>query len=222
MTLKEAIKKWKKLGIVSCTMNFNCGGDSMGDTSFEFFDEKGSVSAPDLEAYFENTIYDRVEFYVNSDGHYQGEAGTVEITLDDDDDFLYAKNSRSEWSERINSVVGIKLTKPMIEFVKNNVANINGSNDDFAINYKRDFILSEADEKLTTELEDLIGTELGYFEPELSEDDGELQDWFTFTTAINNNDEDGDGLAGGLNVTIKGNILQVEISNEYTSFKDGD
>jgi len=216
MEKKAAIKKWKELGIVHGTMNFNCGGDSMGDTDFEFIDDKGSVSSSELEAYFQNTIYDHVEFYVNSDGHYQGEAGTVEITFDnEEEEFYYVKSSRSEWSECINSVVGIKLTKPMIEFVNNNVANINGSNNDFTINYKRDFILSEADEKLIAELEELISDELEGFEPEL-DDDGELSEWFSFTTAINN-----DSFTDS-NVTIKGNILQVEISNEYTVYKDED
>jgi len=210
MTLKEAIKKWKELGIISCTMDFNCGGDSMGDTSFVFYDEKGDVLSPELEEYFDNEVYNRVDFYVNSDGHYQGEAGTVEITLDDDDDndFSYSKSSISEWSERINSVVGIKLTKPMIEFVSNNVTNINGSNDECVINYKRDFILSDADEKLVTEIEELISDELEDFDPEI-DGDCEIQDWFTFTTD-NGNDS---------NVTIKGNILEIEISNEYILHK---
>lgn len=217
MIQQEAINKWNELNIQRCEMPFSCGGDSMGDWDFNFYDnENNLVVADDLKEFFNEDVFRQVDFYVNSDGHYQGEAGTVEITFDnEEEEFYYVKSSRSEWSECINSVVGIKLTKPMIEFVNNNVANINGSNNDFTINYKRDFILSEADEKLIAELEELISDELEGFEPEL-DDDGELSEWFSFTTAINN-----DSFTDS-NVTIKGNILQVEISNEYTVYKDED
>src|ERR1700691_5187239 len=99
MEKKETIELWNKLKIESCTMKFSCGGDSMNDYSFTFYGGGKEIESPELKDYFDDAVYKHVEFYVNSDGHYQGEAGTVEITLDDDDDFSYCKAAQSEYEE---------------------------------------------------------------------------------------------------------------------------
>ena len=88
MEKQEAIKLWKELKIESGTMEFSCGGDSMNDYSFTFYGGGKEIESSELKDYFDDAVYKHVEFYVNSDGHYQGEAGTVEITLDNDDDDL--------------------------------------------------------------------------------------------------------------------------------------
>jgi hypothetical protein len=37
---EEPIKLWKELEIEKCIMEFSCGGDSMNDYNFKFFDNK--------------------------------------------------------------------------------------------------------------------------------------------------------------------------------------
>jgi hypothetical protein len=130
MELQEAVKLWKELGIVSARMNFSCGGDSMGDTDWEFEDDNGLVNSPDLESYFDNEVYRRVNFYEASDGHYMGEFGTVEVELDDSDEddviFNYYKNAQSEWEEAIDNDVEVELTEEEANYVKEYVSDING------------------------------------------------------------------------------------------------
>ena len=111
MEVAEAIKLWKELRITNCTMNFYCGGDSMGDTSFVLSDENGDVDCQALEDFFDDEVYRHVDFYVNSDGHYQGESGQVEIELNEDEDgFYYSKSSTSEWSETETNIIDIELS----------------------------------------------------------------------------------------------------------------
>jgi len=215
MTKEEAIKRWKELGIITCVMVFNCGGDSMGDTDFIFHTKKTKISDEMLEEYFENEVYNNVEFYVNSDGHYMGESGTVEITLDEDDDepfFDYSKSAQSEWNEQTRNVLSIKLTPEMIDFINKNVSNINGSQDRLTINYKRDFILSDADEKIHDELETLIQTETEEYQPG---DVSSVDDWHTFTTADDEDDETD-------SLVIKDGMLLVNITNSYTEYRDSE
>lgn len=151
--LKEAIKEWKKLKIVSCTMDFSCGGDSMNDVNFEFFKENGKkVKSEYLDSFFDDQVYKNVEFYVNSDGYYMGEAGTVEITLNEDDEepfFNYYKSSESEYYEAISREIIVDLTEKEIKFLKSKVTSVQGSNDDGAeesfFNYQKDCFLSDAE-----------------------------------------------------------------------------
>lgn len=210
MTTEEAVKLWKKLRIETCTMDFNCGGDSMGDTSFSFSDDKGDVSCQELEHYFDNEVYKHVDFYVNSDGHYQGESGTVEITLNDEgDDFEYCKNAQSEYSESHTSTTEIELSPNMIEFIKENVSNINGAKGGIVINFKREFVMTDEQEALQEELEEKLLSEISSYQP--ADLDADLDEWFTFTT----NDE-------GEELSVNGNRLIVNVTNSYTEFRDSD
>jgi hypothetical protein len=80
MELKEAIARWKELNVDRVVLTFNCGGDSMGDMDWEVFGANDQrIEDEDLISYFDRVIFDKVEFYVNSDGHYIGESGTVTI-----------------------------------------------------------------------------------------------------------------------------------------------
>lgn len=157
MELQEAVKLWKELGIVSARMNFSCGGDSMGDTDWEFEDDNGLVNSPDLESYFDNEVYRRVNFYEASDGHYMGEFGTVEVELDDSDEddviFNYYKNAQSEWEEAIDNDVEVELTEEEANYVKEYVSDINGGESEVVnFNYKKDFIKTDAMEELESEI----------------------------------------------------------------------
>jgi len=186
----EAVSEWKKLGIESANMEFSCGGDSMNDYSFVFYTknttpggtENIEVESEELVLFFDRQIFDDVEFYVNSDGHYIGESGVVVITLNDDEDgFVYDKQAESEWSESYEETINIKLSKEEIEFVKNKVLNINGGTDgDATFNYKVDCIITDEEEEIIEVLGKRLETDCEEYEFE--EVEGEQEDWFTWST----------------------------------------
>ena len=186
----EAVSEWKKLGIESANMEFSCGGDSMNDYSFVFYTknttpggtENIEVESEELVSFFDTQIFDDVEFYVNSDGHYIGESGNVVITLNDDEDgFSYDKEAESEWSESYEETIHIKLSKEEIEFVKNKVLNINGGQDGGAtFNYKVDCIITDEEEEIIEVLGKRLETDCEEYEFE--EVEGEQEDWFTWST----------------------------------------
>lgn len=187
----EAVSEWKKLGIDNANMEFSCGGDSMNDYSFQFYikntKDKGrseniEVESDELKSFFDRQIFDDVEFYVNSDGHYIGECGNVVISLNDDEDgFVYDKQSQSEWSESYEETINIKLSKEEIEFVKSKILNINGGTDGgHTFNYKVDCVITDEDEKIIEVLGKRLETDCEEYEFE--EVEGEQEDWFTWST----------------------------------------
>jgi hypothetical protein len=188
----EAVSEWKKLGIDNANMEFSCGGDSMSDYSFTFYTkntsavtgspENISVESQELISFFDLQIFDDVEFYVNSDGHYIGESGNVIITLNDDEDgFSYDKQSQSEWSESYEETIHIKLSKEEIEFVKNKILNINGGTDgDATFNYKVDCVITDEEEELIETLGKRLENDCETYE--FQEVEGEQEDWFTWST----------------------------------------
>ena len=99
--MEKIIKLWKELGVTHIDFEFCCGGDSMNDTTLNIHKGDEIIENNELETFFDNEVYKRVEFYVNSDGHYQGESGNVLIELNDEgDDFNFMKSAQSEWCER--------------------------------------------------------------------------------------------------------------------------
>jgi hypothetical protein len=205
LTLENAIQKWKSLNITECSMEFNCGGDQMNDYSFTFLTKDGEIEDDELNDYFDNEVYKNVEFYVNSDGHYMGEAGYVYIKLEDDEEsFCYTKDAESEWSETFTEVGHFKLTEDYKNFVQSKVQSIIGGEDGEAINYKGDCILTDEEEqiaeKIQNELHDIAG------DLEISEAEGEPSDWFRFTTSI----EDADDEEEGVTITEDGLAFRVE------------
>jgi hypothetical protein len=188
----EAVSEWKKLGIDNANMEFSCGGDSMSDYSFTFYTKNKSavtgrpenieVESEALISFFDLQIFDDVEFYVNSDGHYIGESGNVIITLNDDEDgFSYDKQSQSEWSESYEETIHIKLSKEEIEFVKNKILNINGGQDgDATFNYKIDCVITDEEEELIEVLGKRLENECETYE--FQDVEGEEEDWFTWST----------------------------------------
>ncbi len=208
----EIIELWKKLDIQRCEMEFSCGGDSMNETDFTFYDSQDKqVDADELESYFEGEVYNQVEFYEVSDGHYMGEFGQVVITLEDEDDepfFQYDKQSQSEWEEREIEVMKYDLTDSEVKFLTEKVDSIVGGEDGQAINYKTDCVLSDEEEELSEKLMNEIYD--AAYDYEFENASGEPQDWFTFTTRID--DEDG--------ITIEGNKLSVEVSRTFYSLRE--
>ena len=203
----EMIELWKKLDIQRCEMEFSCGGDSMNETDFTFYNSQDKqVDGEELEGYFENEVYNEVEFYEVSDGHYMGEFGQVVITLEDEDDepyFQYDKNSQSEWEEREIEVMKYDLTDSEVKFLTEKVDSIVGGEDGQAINYKTDCVLSDEEEEMSEKLLQDISDTAEEFEFENV--DGEQQDWFNFTTRIG--DEDG--------IEIVDNKLSVEVTRNF-------
>jgi len=206
---EEIIKIWKELGVEQVRFEFSCGGDSMNDTSITIEGKDGNeIDSVELSDFFDSEVYNKVEFYEASDGHYQGEFGNVYITLsDDEDDFDYNKSSKSEWSERVDSEVPVELTDEQMKFIKSKVLNINGDCDSLNVNYKNDCILSDKEEELVDDLENTLLDILRDYSPDT--DEGEVGEWFTFTT----NEE-------GEDIKFIGNSIVVQISNEVTIFRD--
>jgi len=207
----EIIELWKKLDIQRCEMEFSCGGDSMNETDFTFYDSQDNqVDADELESYFEGEVYNQVEFYEVSDGHYMGEFGQVVITLEDEDDepfFQYDKQAQSEWEEREIEVMKYDLTDSEVKFLTEKVDSIVGGEDGQAINYKTDCVLSDEEEELSEKLlQDIADAADEY---DFQDADGEPQEWFTFST------DTGDG-----EIEIIDNKLSVEVQRSFYQLKD--
>ena len=221
----ELITLWKKHNIGHVEFDFYCGGDSMGDTTLRIYDKKGKALHEDINferengsswgeykerilTLIEDKIYADVEFYVNSDGHYQGESGMVEMTFNEEESmFDCSKSSESEWSERETNNILLDLTKEEFEFINNYVESIIGGEGDFVdYNYKKDFIVDDKRQKLIDALTKKIDDITVNFEPDCI--NGELQDWFNFECGIDDNE------------LFEDDKLVIEINNEITVFKE--
>jgi hypothetical protein len=211
--MENIIKRWKELNLENAVLEFYCGGDSMGDTTWYLKNKEGvNVNDEEIESWLNDEVYNQVEFYVNSDGHYQGEAGTVTVELEtngDDEDFTFSKSSQTEWSESVENDVFIELTNDEVDFINKNVSNINGSNDsNLVFNYKSDFIMTDKLEEVSNGLSKKIDDAVMDYRPNI-DDESELQDWYSFTT----NDE-------GEELTIVDNELKIRVVNNVTEFRD--
>ena len=86
--MNEIIRIWKECGVHEAEFHSDCGGDSMNETHWVFLDSKGetidSSSLSVVESQLESDVYDNIQFYEASDGHYLGESGTVNVTLNDE------------------------------------------------------------------------------------------------------------------------------------------
>lgn len=210
MELKEAIARWKELNVDRVVLTFNCGGDSMGDMDWEVFDtDDNSIEDEDLISYFDREVFNRVDFYVNSDGHYIGESGTVTILLEDDmeaeQDFIYNKEAYSDYSESHESTVLIELTDAEVAYIKEYIRDINGGAEERVnINYSKDFIMTDEMVELEASISEKIGDFTSQYMPEDIEEDGQLDDWYNFNT------DDFDP------IEFEGNSIKVTINNSVT------
>lgn len=207
--MEEMIKLWKEKGVAEAVFTFSCGGDSMNETEIALYDSKSNrIVDEELETYFDNEVYDEVEFYVNSDGHYIGEFGTVTITLEDDGEgnevFEYSKYSEAEYSESETESLYIGLTNDQLSFIENHVHSIVGDTDDVTFNYKNDFILK--DNSILEDLELKIISSCKDYEF-LTMQDGEEDDWFEFRTFDDLSDNE---------LTIENGELKIQITKFFT------
>jgi len=146
--LEESLKLWKKSMIDHCIMDFSCGGDSMNEFTFVFYDEnKNVLRSEDIETidkFFEEEVFDKVDFYVNSDGHYLGEFGTVHIELNNDgDDFEYSKDSSSEYSESVTEEFIFQLTDDEYDLLSEKISDFSGDTSGLVVNYNLDCIITD-------------------------------------------------------------------------------
>jgi hypothetical protein len=190
--MENIIEIWKEKNIDRVEFIFSCGGDSMNDTQLAIFDKDDTditdITDEVIYNYFDDKVYNEVDFYVDSDGHYMGEQGTVTITLyDDESNFHYSKSSSSEWYENYTEVVDCELTENEASFIENYVSNIEfGSWGGETINYKKDFIITSDMEKLVEVLhEKLLNTAA---EAEYVNSDNIDDDSFGYTTDLGEND----------------------------------
>jgi hypothetical protein len=215
MQTNEAIALWKELGITTADMEFSCGGDSMNDYHFTFYNsENKEVQSGELESFFDDDVFKRVEFYVNSDGHYIGESGNVSIELSEDEenpDFVYYKNAQAEWSESFTDEVAVELTEKEVEFVRSKVLNLVGSQDGNAINYKGDCILNNEEEQISDTISQKISDVVMNHEFENAE--GEVEEWFQYNT----DEVDSDVLP-----KIVGNTLFVSLTRQFLVYTDSE
>jgi hypothetical protein len=174
-----ALQKWKEHDVDRVHFVFSCGGDSMNETSVEVYDKNDNIIEVDeIENYFEDAVYNNVNFYEASDGEYMGEDGKVIITLtDDEDDFDYYKDSREEWCEDTSFTEKFTLTDEEVDFIDKYVADINGnmSEGDYNVNYKTDFVQTDELIELEQELVKKIENYFNNYDHKLEE----VTDWNT-------------------------------------------
>ena len=176
MEMEEVIKLWKEAEIDHAEYDFSCGGDSMNDTELRFYKENKAIKETwGLSDYFEDEVYEKVEFYVDSSDNYQGESGTVTIGLNEDEDgFEYEKSSTEEWLETYSDVLKVEITEEQARFLEDYIRDMSGGGwrgED--INYKKDFILTEEIEDIIQKLRDEFQNNLkewAYNQDELSEE----------------------------------------------------
>jgi hypothetical protein len=146
----------EKYHIEELYCEFDCGGDSMGDTVFTATDKEGEeVDIEEIENILYDFMYKNVEFYENSGGQYIGEAGKVHFNIAEDEEekcLECSKDSRSEWSEQEEFTFTISFSEEELNYLNTNIEMIGrerwGSNDDIAIDYSRDFLATPIEEKI--------------------------------------------------------------------------
>lgn len=209
---EEVIKLWKECGIELCELTFDCGGDSMGNMDFKYYNSKGkevnNEKTQELTSFFEEEVMDKVEFYVNSDGHYIGESGTVSITLEDDE-LLYEKSATSEFNETLTEEMGFDLSDKEVKFLKDNIDTISCEEGNLDIRYKRDLIVTEEDEELINNLCERIGDEANDY---TFETNGDWNDYMAWTTW--------EEKSGNDVIIVEENILRVFVTKTFYVYEE--
>ena len=159
--LEQTLKLCKKLMIDHCIMDFSCGGDSMNEFTFVFYDENKNVLHSEdittLDKFFDEEVFDKVHFYEASDGHYLGEFGTVHIELNDEgDDFIYTKEASSEYSEAVTEKFTFQLTDDEFDLLSEKISDFNGDSSGLVINYNLDCIITDKEIDILSNFENKI------------------------------------------------------------------
>jgi hypothetical protein len=189
--MEELIKEWLEKEVDRAEFEFSCGSDSMNDTSLVFFDkeDKEVIMSNESRETLDNDIYSNVEFYENSDGHYQGEHGTVLVEFNaEDNEFNYSKSATSEWSESFSDIIEIEVTPELHKFCKEYIFEISGEHRYLDIEYEKDFYINSEKSKMLEDIQEIINEAMYNHEPE-DTSEGELEDYIAmsgFETIDNN------------------------------------
>jgi hypothetical protein len=179
--MEELIKKWKEYNIDRAKFEFTCGGDDMNNTELVFYDKDNNEVEVDFNDEIEIEIYDNITFYDSSDGHYQGEAGTVTVTLVEEEGeepcFQFDKDAQSEYSESYTDRIQIEFSKEQYDYLEKHVEDIkdNYSIDAIVFLYKIDFFVSPEKELIEKSIMEIIKQTCDDHEYEYS-GNGELED----------------------------------------------
>lgn len=154
--LEFVIETWKKFQVSHIVVEFSCGGDSMNEVSETFYKEVEDgleqiitdEEVTDLwHTYFESTMYHEISFYECSDGHYQGESGTVKIELNEKgDNFTFTKIAEAEYQEEHETDYEVTLTPEEQEIFQEYIEDFSFTIEELtekSIEYKKDFIISQ-------------------------------------------------------------------------------
>lgn len=193
--MKKQIDLWKELGISKAEIPFNCGGDSMGDLEVILYDGLGNVVDNDeLKDYFESQVYNEVDFYEVSDGHYMGESGTVNVEFEEDEDsedggrFYYLKDALSEFNEHFTETMYVELNEKEIELLKTKIHSFMGGEDGDAVNYIDDCILTDEEDEIIEALVKKVDEMAINHEFDV-DSDAQASDWYRFSTNLDADDE---------------------------------
>ena len=176
--MEELIKKWKEYNLDRAEFEFVASGDSMGDTALYFYskEDKEVTVDEDFKQKIEDHIYASCEFYEVSDGHYQGESGTVTVTLikeEDEEPILQcSKDAQAEYINSYNDTLTVELTKEEYDFVNKFIEDV-GDNVEF--HYKKDFFMSPIRKELIDSITEKMRIECENHEFDYN-GDGEIQD----------------------------------------------
>lgn len=189
--MEKLIEEWKEKGVDRAEFEFSCGGDSMNDTYLVFFDKESKeiIMSNESRETLDNDIYSNVEFYVNSDGHYQGEHGTVLVEFNvEENEFNYSKSATEEWSESFTDIVRIEITPELHKFCKEYVLEISGESNYLDIEYAKDFYINSEKCKMLEDIQEIINEAIDDHEPE-DTSAGELEDYVSMSNfeTIDNN-----------------------------------
>lgn len=183
----DAIELWKSLEISYGNCEFSCGNDSMDETLFHFYDKDDTeIYKAELISYFDNAMYNAVDFYESSDGHYIGERGNVRFELDTDGNgFNYVKTSESEYSEEFECEYHITVNDEQKELINKFINGFVGSRDDgIDYVYKADLLINDIDNAKLELLIEFIRDEVEMLNPngDISITDGDVEEYYTFST----------------------------------------
>ena len=189
--MEELIKEWLEKGVDRAEFEFSCGGDSMNDTTLNFYDKEGKevIISNESRETLDSDIYSNVEFYENSDGHYQGESGVVLIEFDvEENQFGYSKSATEEWSESFTDIIELEITPELHKFCKEYILEISGESDYLDIEYAKDFYINSEKLEMLVDIQEIINEALEDHEPE-DKSAGELEEYVSmseFNTIDNN------------------------------------
>jgi hypothetical protein len=177
--MEELIKEWIEKNISEAEFQFSCGGDSMGETDLLFYNDKKEVIDMDESDTLTDLIYKNVDFYENSDGHYQGEFGTVHITFNEEkDNFEYNKDSTSEYSNSYTDEVVVSLKEEEWNYLNKYVKDVYGEGEIDTFEYKIDFYKTNLHKKIEESIKKCLKNEIFNHEFEQGDQNVEADDYY--------------------------------------------